>query len=121
MDVHYGKPKICEMKGCEGKSICYDWAKKTGMEYERNRDNFLRLCRSCHRRYDLTKELRDAAMKNLWWARGRFTGSAKLDWKKVESIRELFKKNVSSKELSEKYGVDITTIQRVNQNKLWKK
>lgn len=70
MEIHYGKPKICEMKGCEGKSIWFDWAKKTGMEYERNRENFLRLCRKCHRRYDLTPEIKAKAEKNLWWARG---------------------------------------------------
>jgi hypothetical protein len=55
------------MKGCEGKSIWFDWAKKEGKKYERNRDNFLRLCRSCHRRYDLTPEKRKKAIKNLWW------------------------------------------------------
>lgn len=49
---HYGRPKVCEDKNCKGKSRWFDWAVKRGMPYERNRDNFLRLCRSCHRRYD---------------------------------------------------------------------
>jgi hypothetical protein len=70
MEVHYGKPQICEMEGCEGKSVWFDWAKKEGMEYERNRDNFLRLCRTCHRRYDLTPKLKLQIEKNLWWNKG---------------------------------------------------
>ena len=37
---------------------------------ERKRENFLRLCRSCHRRYDLTEEKSKKAQENLWWVRG---------------------------------------------------
>lgn len=70
LDVNYGKPFRCENKKCEHRSIWFDWALKTGKQYERNRDNFLRLCRSCHRRYDLTPEKKKQAMKNLWWKKG---------------------------------------------------
>jgi len=49
--VNYGNPKKCEF--CNSKNeICYDWALKSGLQYERKRENFLRLCRSCHMRYD---------------------------------------------------------------------
>lgn len=68
--VHYGSPKICEMKGCKGKSQWFDWAKKTDYDYERNINNFLRLCRKCHRKYDLTPKKAKQAIKNLWWVRG---------------------------------------------------
>ena len=68
LDVHYGRPKTCEGTDCRGTATWYDWALKTGMDYERKRENFLRLCRSCHRRYDLTEPKREQAIKNLWWA-----------------------------------------------------
>lgn len=45
-------------------------ALKRNLKYERNRNNFLRLCRSCHRRYDLTKDKLKQAIQNLWWKRG---------------------------------------------------
>src|SRR3990167_6620724 len=70
LDTHYGKTKVCEGVKCKGKSSVYDWALKTGFAYERNRDNFLRLCRSCHRKYDFTPSKKIQAMKNLWWVRG---------------------------------------------------
>lgn len=49
---NYGRPSVCENPECEGKSKFYDWCKKTGMGYERKRENFLRMCRSCHDKYD---------------------------------------------------------------------
>lgn len=70
LQTHYGKPQVCEMKNCEHKSKFFDWALKTGYIYERKRNNFMRLCRSCHRRYDLTEEKKKQAIKNLWWVRG---------------------------------------------------
>ena len=48
----YGKADKCEMKNCPGKSKKFDWAKKTGKTYIRRRNNFWRLCRSCHSKYD---------------------------------------------------------------------
>lgn len=65
--ANYGNPRICEgVKGmeCRG-STWYDWALKTGKQYIRDRNNFLRLCRSCHRRYDLTPSKIKQAIKNL--------------------------------------------------------
>ena len=53
---HYGRPSICENPLCEGKSKSFDWCIKTGRAYSHNREDYLRMCRSCHRRYDLTPE-----------------------------------------------------------------
>ena len=69
----YGGPMECErVKGmeCRGTSACYDWALIRGKKYERKRENFLRLCRSCHRRYDSTPELIKKGNRNLWWSTG---------------------------------------------------
>lgn len=45
-----GKPMKCEKCGTEDPSKSYDWANLTG-KYEDPQD-FSRMCRSCHRRYD---------------------------------------------------------------------
>ena len=70
LEVNYGKESICENPLCKGKSKTYDWAKKTEYGYVKDRKAFMRLCRSCHRIYDLTSEKREQAMRNLWWFNG---------------------------------------------------
>jgi hypothetical protein len=65
LEVNYGKDKICEGDDCRGNATWYDWALKRGKKYERIRSNFMRLCRSCHRRYDLTPQKKKQAIKNL--------------------------------------------------------
>jgi len=63
--AHYGNENKCEFGNCTMKSKTYDWALKKRKSYLRKRENFLRLCRSCHRRYDLTPEKKIQAIKNL--------------------------------------------------------
>lgn len=53
---HYGKADHCENPECNGKGIVFEYALKIGHEHDRNRDNYLMLCRSCHRNYDMTDE-----------------------------------------------------------------
>lgn len=44
-----GKPRICEHCGIEGNNL--EWANKS-QEYKRDLNDWIRLCRTCHRRYD---------------------------------------------------------------------
>jgi hypothetical protein len=60
---NYGKATSCESKDCKGISKKFEWAKVTGVAYERNRGNFIMLCGSCHRKYDMTEELREKLSK----------------------------------------------------------
>lgn len=46
----YGKLNFCEMCQRSDKKQ-YDWANISG-EYKRKRSDWLRLCRSCHQKYD---------------------------------------------------------------------
>ena len=58
LNLNYGKPQICEGTiGIKHKGISsnFDWALKSFHEYKKIRDNFLRLCRSCHKRYDMAR------------------------------------------------------------------
>lgn len=59
---NYGKANECDSVNCLGRSKRYEWAKITGKEYERKRENFMRLCRSCHTLYDYSDRTRK---KNL--------------------------------------------------------
>lgn len=50
-----GKAKRCVF--CNKKSgTKYEWALLKGEKYERNVNNFIELCCSCHRKYDMTEE-----------------------------------------------------------------
>ena len=56
LNNNYGKPKMCEGEKCRENSNNYDWCLKKGLKHERKRNNYLRMCKSCHRRYDITEE-----------------------------------------------------------------
>ena len=52
LSKRFGKADRCEQVDCEGKSKTFDWSKLRGKKYERKRENFWKLCRSCHIKYD---------------------------------------------------------------------
>lgn len=51
---NYDKSGACDH--CEKEKDNTEFALKRGCEYKRDRDNFLELCISCHRKYDYDKE-----------------------------------------------------------------
>lgn len=51
---HYGKANKCENKYCIKKCKKYEWSNISG-KYSRNRNDYRRLCVSCHRRIDYKK------------------------------------------------------------------
>jgi hypothetical protein len=57
---HYGKADRCESESigmnCDCISEVFNWSKLKGKKYERKRENFIRMCRGCHNRYDMTDE-----------------------------------------------------------------
>lgn len=65
LDKNYGQPKLCENKDCKGKGKWFDWCLKTGKKYSHNREDYFRMCRSCHRAYDMTPDLKRKAIINL--------------------------------------------------------
>ena len=64
---HYGKPKYCINFNCLNKSNIFEWCKKIESSYTHNPNDYLWLCRSCHRKYDWTQEKKEQAIKNLIW------------------------------------------------------
>jgi len=50
---YFKKKMICEFCGKIGKTpLSIDWAKLRNKPYTRDRNNFIELCRSCHKKYD---------------------------------------------------------------------
>jgi len=56
--TRYGNANKCENIDCKNKSKEYQWALIKGKLYKRRRNHFIMLCRSCHRKMDITKETR---------------------------------------------------------------
>jgi hypothetical protein len=63
LKYHYGNAQKCEICGRLGQSR-YEWALKKGCSYERKRGNFFELCPSCHRKYDITDEVKQKISKS---------------------------------------------------------
>ena len=59
---HKGKPSLCEHCGTtEAKR--FEWANVSG-EYKRELDDYIRLCKSCHNKYDLqSKQFRGGGVR----------------------------------------------------------
>lgn len=50
---NFGKANQCQNQKCLARSPNYDWARLRDVDYKRQREYFVQLCRSCHRKYDL--------------------------------------------------------------------
>ena len=64
-----GKPQKCEHCGSTTAKK-YEWANKSH-EYKRDLSDWIRLCTSCHRKYDLTPEKKLKAIQNFPWYKQR--------------------------------------------------
>jgi hypothetical protein len=51
VERHRGRPRKCSECGTTSKKISYDWA-NVSKKYKRDLNDFIRLCRSCHRKFD---------------------------------------------------------------------
>ena len=59
----FGNYRICD--NCKTtKAKWYDWANKSH-KYKNDRRDWMRLCRSCHLKYDMTKELKGRISKGV--------------------------------------------------------
>lgn len=54
---NHGKASKCENELCTSVNPKrFEWALLRGKEYKRDRNNYIQLCPSCHRKYDYTLE-----------------------------------------------------------------
>ena len=56
---YHGSADRCENPDCKGISNDFQWALKPGRKYSRNIKDYKQLCRSCHRKMDVTPETRE--------------------------------------------------------------
>ena len=61
----YGKATKCENSQCLGKSKQYQWALRQSRKYSRKVRDYIQLCRSCHRKMDITVETRKKISNSL--------------------------------------------------------
>jgi len=69
-------------------------------------------------KWGTVKQNHHDAIKHGTWSRHEKHGRAKLNWKKVDTIRS---SKMSSKDLATKFGVHICTIRRVKNHVIWNK
>lgn len=62
-----GSANKCENPDCLRKSRRYEWALRKGHTYSTNKDDYIQLCASCHRKYDETLERRKKISDNHKW------------------------------------------------------
>src|SRR6185312_5937934 len=70
----FGKANKCESFDCRKISNIFEWALKKGFRHEFKKENYVQLCRSCHRRYDMTNQKKEQANKNFSPTRGQRKG-----------------------------------------------
>lgn len=59
LNYNHGKASKCENEYCESVNPKrFEWALLKGSDYKKDRNNFIQLCPSCHRKYDFTEEQR---------------------------------------------------------------
>lgn len=57
---HHGTANKCENELCKYVSPKrYEWALLKGKDHSRDRNNYIQLCPSCHRKYDITFDQRN--------------------------------------------------------------
>ena len=64
--TNYGTPNYCEFcRGESKKAKTYEWALIKGKKYSRDREDYMRLCHSCHVKYDWIESRTEAFRKNV--------------------------------------------------------
>lgn len=97
----YGTPKQCNVCFTTDLSKTYDWANLTGHYGDIN--DFKRMCRSCHTRYDFSRGLR----------------STKLTPKQVVAIRAFHQRGITQAYLATTHHVDPSAISQIIRRKAW--
>jgi hypothetical protein len=96
----YGHALICEF--CGDKEVKrYEWALKKGRTYSMNIKDYMQLCCSCHRKYDITDDIKNKMSESK---KGKLPNN-------ISPVMDSDgNKYISITEASEKTGVSITSI-----------
>jgi hypothetical protein len=128
MYANYGQEKKCEICGTTDKEKTYDWA-SVGHVYTRKREDWKRLCRSCHASFDMNEDKKKRVIKNLMFytgdysnrARGERARSAKFTDEQISKIRDDFDSTIKTvSQLAKEYKVSTSTIYLIVKRMSWK-
>lgn len=125
----YGKADRCENSICVVPNGRFEWALIKGFMYEKKRENFWRLCKSCHAKYDFTEKTREKCSKRMignrfsnasYAKQGLNSKSRKLSPQQVIEIKKRVSKGEYRVNLAKEFKVSHTTINRIINGSRWK-
>ncbi len=94
----YGRANKCISPTCTKKFKVYNWALIHGKKYEKNLDNFMQLCISCHKKYDGTGSME----------------KRKLNADQIRQIRLLVSiEHVSQRKIAAMFNISQTTVGKI--------
>jgi hypothetical protein len=113
INKHYGKACKCESLNCKKISKTFEYCLKKGETHERNIDNYIQFCRSCHRLYDMTPELKSVITNRI---AGKYNQNLKYGPLSVRKRVVLIDENrifESGKDLADYLGSDKSSVYMV--------
>lgn len=113
LNKHYGKANKCESDHCTHKSNIFEYCLKKGKDHDRDRENYLMLCRSCHRKYDMTEKMKKVLSDRI---AGKYNKNLLLGPKSRQRRVLLLSEGKvfeSGKELAEYLGADKSSVYMV--------
>ncbi len=114
----FAKAYACHGKHCNGLSKSYHYALKHGYVHDYKRGNYIMLCQSCHKKYDMTEDTR-IKMSNA--KKGEKHSRSKLTQQQVDKIRTRYEfRKITQKMLAEEYSVCEHTIHYILKGRTWK-
>lgn len=116
---HYGRADVCENPNCKGRSKLFEYSLINGKNYGRKRENFRKLCKCCHEKYDWDNgkyPVLRKIFKTIGTRTGKINGRkrCKLTQDDATAVRNIYKMGkITQKQLGVLFGVDQTIVSKV--------
>jgi transposase-like protein len=119
---NYGKANNCQH--CGKLNAKYHWALRKGFSYERNVENFIQLCISCHSKYDITEESKkkmSASQSRVLKGNKRAYGNQnrRLAEDKIKEVMDLRDLGLGCRRIAAMVGVNKTTVLNIFNKKYY--
>ena len=110
---HYGKANKCENPSCKQVSSTHEYCLRKGMAHDRNIKNYIQLCRSCHRKYDMTPKQKEVSAKHLAGKYNKYLSLGPISKRKSVLLVEENKVFASGRELADYLGCHKSSVYMV--------
>lgn len=124
LSKNYWKADTCENINCKWKSKLFEYALIDWLSYKRDRDNFMTLCRSCHRIYDYDiwlHNIQREQLSRIWrinWAKNG-KSMCKFNIDIINRIKELYSYWLQQRFIARLYNADQSTISLIINNRTY--